>query len=82
MRRGWAFLRWLKLFSDPEVPGMLKFLALLPIAYTVMPIDALPDLVPVIGWTDDACVLVAGIAWALKAAERAKARRTRLPARI
>ena len=73
--------RWLKLFRDPEVPGFLKLLALLPIAYTVMPLDALPDLVPFIGWTDDAFILLAGVAWSLKAAERAKARRARLPVR-
>ena len=74
--------RWLKLFRDPDVPTGHKFLAILPIAYTVMPLDALPDLMPVIGWTDDAFILLAGIAWSVKAAERAKARRVRLPARI
>lgn len=33
----------------------------LQLLYLVMPIDLLPDLVPLIGWTDDLIVVLAGL---------------------
>jgi uncharacterized membrane protein YkvA (DUF1232 family) len=39
---------------------VLKILgtALLTFLYTVSPIDALPDIIPIIGWGDDVAVIV------------------------
>ena len=43
----WRFLR------DPHSPWTPKALVLLAIVYVVMPVDLIPDLVPVLGWLDD-----------------------------
>jgi uncharacterized membrane protein YkvA (DUF1232 family) len=46
-RRLWRFLR------DPAAPKLPKAMAVLALAYVVMPADFIPDLVPVLGWLDD-----------------------------
>ena len=47
-----------RLLADPRVPGRRKFLLVLLIAYLAMPIDLVPDFIPVAGQLDDA-ILVA-----------------------
>lgn len=47
---------------DPVTPTRVKMLILGAIAYFVMPIDGIPDLLPLIGLTDDAAVIGATIA--------------------
>jgi uncharacterized membrane protein YkvA (DUF1232 family) len=42
---------------DPGVGKGRKFLLLLAVAYVISPIDAIPDVIPVIGWLDDIGVL-------------------------
>ncbi|MDR7230923.1 uncharacterized membrane protein YkvA (DUF1232 family) [Caulobacter sp. BE264] len=44
---------------DPETPMAAKGMMLAGLAYFVLPTDALPDLLPVIGFTDDAAVIAA-----------------------
>ncbi|MCU7820877.1 YkvA family protein [Kitasatospora sp. DSM 101779] len=39
-------------------PGKLAALAVLCAVYLLSPIDALPDVIPFVGWTDDTAVLV------------------------
>lgn len=34
--------------------------------YGAMPLDLIPDLIPLLGWSDDAAVMVAGAAIAIK----------------
>jgi len=46
---------------DRETPLPVKATLLGAIAYFVLPIDAIPDFIPVIGYTDDAAVLAAAI---------------------
>lgn len=46
-RRLWRFLR------DPAAPKLPKALAVLALAYVVMPADLVPDLIPIVGWLDD-----------------------------
>lgn len=41
---------------DPATPGRVRVAALAALAYFVMPVDAVPDLIAVIGFTDDAAV--------------------------
>jgi uncharacterized membrane protein YkvA (DUF1232 family) len=48
--------------ADPATPSRVKLLALGAIAYFVMPIDGIPDFLPLIGFTDDAAVIAATIA--------------------
>ena len=43
----WAFLRDVKTDWKPKV------LVLVAVAYLLWPIDALPDVVPLVGWLDD-----------------------------
>ena len=47
---------------DPGTPARVKLILLGAIAYFVMPMDAIPDILPIIGFADDAAVLAAAIA--------------------
>jgi uncharacterized membrane protein YkvA (DUF1232 family) len=47
---------------DPETPAAAKGMMFAALAYFVLPTDALPDILPVIGFTDDAAVFAALIA--------------------
>jgi uncharacterized membrane protein YkvA (DUF1232 family) len=46
---------------DHNTPLQVKATLVGAIAYFVLPIDALPDVIPVLGFTDDAAVLAAAI---------------------
>jgi uncharacterized membrane protein YkvA (DUF1232 family) len=46
---------------DKNTPLPVKVTLLGAIAYFVLPMDAIPDFIPVIGYTDDAAVLAAAI---------------------
>lgn len=45
---------------DPATPARSKTIIAGALAYTVLPTDLIPDLLPVVGWGDDAAM----IAWA------------------
>ncbi|HXM00417.1 MAG TPA: YkvA family protein [Rhizomicrobium sp.] len=47
--------------ADPTTPGRVRGVLLAALAYFVMPFDAIPDFLPVIGFTDDAAVLALAI---------------------
>ena len=47
---------------DPATPSRVKLILLAAIAYFVMPFDGVPDLLPLLGFADDAAVLAAAIA--------------------
>ncbi len=44
-------------FRDAQVPTWRKLLGLGAVAYAVMPIDLIPDVLPVVGWLDDIGVM-------------------------
>jgi uncharacterized membrane protein YkvA (DUF1232 family) len=46
---------------DRETPGHVKAALIGALAYFVLPMDAVPDVLPVIGFGDDAAVLAAAI---------------------
>ncbi len=48
--------------ADPETPGYVRTVLLGAIAYFVLPIDMVPDILAGLGFTDDASVLAAAIA--------------------
>jgi uncharacterized membrane protein YkvA (DUF1232 family) len=48
--------------TDPATPSRVKLLIVGALAYFVMPFDAIPDFLPIIGFTDDAAVIAATIA--------------------
>jgi uncharacterized membrane protein YkvA (DUF1232 family) len=43
--------------TDPATPSRVKGVLLAALAYFVIPMDAIPDFLPVIGFADDAAVL-------------------------
>jgi uncharacterized membrane protein YkvA (DUF1232 family) len=62
---------------DPATPPRVKLVLLGALAYFVMPLDALPDLLPLVGFADDTALLAAAIAQvagAVNESHRAKAR--------
>lgn len=63
----------------PETPAWAKAVAVGALGYFILPVDALPDIAPVIGYTDDLGVLglaLATIAVYVDDGVRWKARRT------
>ncbi len=46
---------------DPQTPAKVRFTLLAALAYFVSPVDLVPDLLPVIGFGDDAAVLMAAL---------------------
>jgi uncharacterized membrane protein YkvA (DUF1232 family) len=46
---------------DKDTPLSVKGTLIAALAYFVLPVDAIPDVLPVIGFTDDAAVLAAAI---------------------
>lgn len=47
---------------DPETPAGAKGMMLAALAYFIMPVDAIPDVLAGIGFTDDAAVITAVVA--------------------
>lgn len=48
--------------TDKETPTQAKAIIFGALAYFVMPVDLIPDLIPILGFTDDAAVLAAAFA--------------------
>ncbi|WP_028452927.1 YkvA family protein [Chitinilyticum aquatile] len=48
--------------SDPDTPVWAKGVIYGALGYFISPIDAIPDITPIIGYTDDLGVLVAAVA--------------------
>src|SRR5918998_6906808 len=65
--------------TDPATPKRVKLILLGAIAYFVLPADVVPDLLPLLGFADDAAMLAAAIAQvagAITENHRQKARET------
>lgn len=60
LRHPRAFVRFLR---DREAPLLPRLVALLAVLYVVLPIDAIPDAIPLIGWLDDVGVVALVLAW-------------------
>ena len=64
---------------DPATPRRVRMTLLAALGYFVLPLDALPDILPLLGFTDDAAVIAAAltaVATAIKPEHREEARRT------
>lgn len=50
---------------SPRVARWKKVLGVLAVVYAVLPVDAVPDVIPVVGWLDDIGFLglAAGLIW-------------------
>ncbi|MBB3809042.1 YkvA family protein [Pseudochelatococcus contaminans] len=64
--------------KDPQTSPKVRYALLGGLGYFIMPIDALPDILPLIGYSDDMAVLAAlvgTVAGAIKPEHRDKARK-------
>ena len=57
--------RYWRMAKDPRTPDIVRYLIYGGIAYTLSPVDLLPDFVPGLGLLDDAAVLPSVIALAM-----------------
>jgi uncharacterized membrane protein YkvA (DUF1232 family) len=62
-----AFVRYLR---DPDASLLGKVLVLATVAYVVLPVDAIPDLIPAIGWLDDLGVVGVALAYVARVLAR------------
>lgn len=60
-----AALLWYAL-RQPETPIPIKVGAILLALYVISPVDIITDMLPVLGWIDDATLLALGIPFLLK----------------
>jgi len=51
-----------QMIKDPSVSWVKKAAAIGALVYVISPIDAIPDVIPVLGLTDDAAVIMAVVA--------------------
>jgi uncharacterized membrane protein YkvA (DUF1232 family) len=49
-------------FKDPETPIWAKTVILGALGYFISPVDAIPDIIPVLGFTDDMAVIASALA--------------------
>ena len=64
---------------DPVTPRRVRLTLLGALGYFVLPVDALPDIMPLLGFTDDAAVIaaaLAAVAGSITVEHRARARAT------
>ena len=62
---------------DRETPAQVRITLVAALAYFVLPVDALPDILPMLGFVDDASVLagaIAAVAGSIEERHRAAAR--------
>ncbi|GIP40903.1 hypothetical protein J31TS4_41830 [Paenibacillus sp. J31TS4] len=47
--------------TDPATPKKAKAIALAALAYFILPMDAIPDILLGVGWTDDAAIILGAV---------------------
>lgn len=50
-----------RLLRDPRVPAVFKLVPFLPLVYILVPLDFLPDLMPLLGQVDDLGAVILGV---------------------
>lgn len=63
--------------KDPATPPRVRYLLLAALGYFILPIDAIPDILPIIGFSDDIAILTAtlvAVAGSITPEHRNKAR--------
>jgi len=55
-------LLWFAL-QHPQAPGWLKWAAIGLVAYVLSPVDFIPDMLPIVGWLDDAVLVPLVMRW-------------------
>ncbi|WP_375770385.1 YkvA family protein [Archangium gephyra] len=64
---GTRFFRYVR---DPRVPMWRRFAGLFAVIYFISPVDALPDIIPFLGWLDDIGVLSAAALFMVREVQR------------
>lgn len=64
---GSKFFRYMR---DGRVPLWRKLAGVLAVVYFLSPVDALPDIIPVLGWLDDVGVLSAAALFMMREVQR------------
>jgi uncharacterized membrane protein YkvA (DUF1232 family) len=67
--------------ASPAVPRWRKLLGVLAAVYVVLPVDLVPDVLPLIGWLDDVGVVAAVLAFLVRDMRRHAAGDELAPAR-
>jgi uncharacterized membrane protein YkvA (DUF1232 family) len=62
------------LLGDPAVPARYKLALGGLVAYLVLPFDLVPDFIPVVGWLDDALLVILVLRWVLRGVGLARVR--------
>jgi uncharacterized membrane protein YkvA (DUF1232 family) len=57
-----------RLAKDPDLPRGVRWRLLFLIAYLLLPIDLVPDFIPIVGWLDDAVLVALGLRCVVRAA--------------
>ena len=55
-----------RLAGDPTLPRGIRVRLFLLVGYLILPVDLIPDFIPVVGYADDAII----VAWALRSVAR------------
>jgi len=71
LRFGTKFVRYVK---DPSVALWRKLAGVGALAYLVMPLDAVPDVIPLVGWLDDLGILGVAAMFLVREVKRHSAR--------
>ena len=50
-----------RLMRDERVPNWTKLIPIAVVVYLLIPIDLIPDVIPILGWIDDIAIFVGGL---------------------
>lgn len=57
-----------RLAADPSLPRSVRWRLSALVVYLVLPVDLIPDFIPVVGYADDAVIVALGLRWVVRAA--------------
>lgn len=59
-----------RFFRDKKASFAGKAFLILTVAYVIMPVDAIPDVAPVVGWLDDLGMVAIALGYVMKVTKR------------
>jgi uncharacterized membrane protein YkvA (DUF1232 family) len=68
-----------RFFTDKKAPIWPKLLLVFATLYLISPIDAIPDIAPIVGWLDDAGLLGVAFTWLIAAVMKYEGRKEEEP---